>query len=92
MFTSDHEDGWQITIRDDGPGIDAEEASQIFEPYHRGKAAQRLPEGMGLGLSIARDLVLAHHGTLDIVSQPGEGSSFNVWLPLDTQVQLEDYE
>ncbi|HSM26227.1 MAG TPA: HAMP domain-containing sensor histidine kinase [Anaerolineaceae bacterium] len=78
-------EGWQVNLGDDGPGIDGEEAERIFEPYQRGKAAQRLPEGMGLGLSIARDLVQAHHGSLTFTSQPGKGSRFIVWLPMDTQ-------
>lgn len=85
LSTSGTSEGWQINLEDDGPGIDSEEAERIFEPYQRGKAAQRLPEGMGLGLSIARDLVQAHHGSLTFTSQPGKGSKFVVWLPLDTQ-------
>jgi signal transduction histidine kinase len=84
LSTSASEDGWQIIIKDDGPGIDTEEAERIFEPYQRGKASQRLPEGMGLGLSISRDLVRAHQGGLTFSSQPGQGSCFVVWLPLET--------
>lgn len=82
LKTSSSEDGWQISIRDDGPGIDSEEADRIFEPFQRGKSAQRLPEGMGLGLSIARDLVQAHQGTLTFTSEPGKGSCFVVRLPV----------
>jgi len=87
-MSGEHE-GWQVTLRDNGPGIDPEEADRIFEPYQRGKAAQRLPEGMGLGLSIARDLVEAHHGTLTFTSTVGEGSCFIVWLPIDTHTPPE---
>jgi signal transduction histidine kinase len=76
------EQAWQIVLKDDGPGIDSEEAEQIFEPFKRGKAAQRLPEGMGLGLSIARDLVEAHQGSLTFTSQPGKGSCFVVNMPI----------
>jgi signal transduction histidine kinase len=83
LYVSGKDDGWQVTLQDDGPGIDLEEAQYIFEPYQRGKAAQRLPEGMGLGLAISRDLVQAHHGHLTFTSEPGEGSCFVVWLPLD---------
>jgi signal transduction histidine kinase len=77
------EQAWQIVLKDDGPGIDSEEAEQIFEPFKRGKAAQRLPEGMGLGLSIARDLVEAHQGSLTFTSQPGKGSCFVVNMPIE---------
>ncbi len=83
LYVSAKDNGWQVTLQDDGPGIDLEEAQYIFEPYQRGKAAQRLPEGMGLGLAISRDLVQAHHGHLTFTSEPGEGSCFVVWLPLD---------
>jgi len=82
--------GWRIVLKDDGPGIDSEEAERIFEPYQRGKAAQRLPEGMGLGLSIARDLVQAHHGSLTFSSQTGSGSCFIVWLPMDSHLEPEE--
>jgi two-component system sensor histidine kinase BaeS len=82
--------GWRIVIKDDGPGIESEEADRIFEPYQRGKAAQRLPEGMGLGLSIARDLVQAHHGNLTFSSQTGSGSCFIVWLPMDSHLDPEE--
>jgi len=41
---------------------------------------------MGLGLSIARDLVEAHEGRLEVQSQPGLGSQFTIWLPLTTPI------
>ena len=84
LQVSAKDNGWQITLQDNGPGIAAEEAERIFEPYQRGKAAQRLPEGMGLGLAISRDLVLAHQGRLNFTSEPGQGSCFVLWLPLDS--------
>jgi signal transduction histidine kinase len=90
LYVSAKDDGWQVTLQDDGPGIDAEEAQYIFEPYQRGKAAQRLPEGMGLGLAISRDLVLAHQGHLTFTSEPGQGSCFVVWLPLDAHISPQE--
>jgi signal transduction histidine kinase len=75
----------EIRVDDSGPGIINEDAKRIFEPFQRGKAAQRLPEGMGLGLSIARDLVQAHGGTLTFESQPGQGSCFIIQLPKDSE-------
>ncbi len=83
MSTSANETEWQIVLKDDGHGIVNDEAERIFEPYQRGKAAQRLPEGMGLGLSIARDLVSAHQGNLTFINNEDKGSSFKVCLPLD---------
>ncbi|MFN2290477.1 MAG: ATP-binding protein [Anaerolineae bacterium] len=71
-----------IRVGDTGPGITPEEQAQIFQPLYRGPAGRRFPQGMGLGLSIARDLVAAHGGRLDAESQPGAGSRFTIWLPL----------
>jgi signal transduction histidine kinase len=52
----------------------------MFTPFYRGQGKQRFPEGMGLGLPIARDLLVAHGGRLDVESSPGHGSSFTLWL------------
>lgn len=70
-----------IRVSDTGPGILAEEQERIFTPFYRGLASGRFPQGMGLGLSIARDLVTAHGGRLMVESAPGSGSRFTIWLP-----------
>ena len=70
-----------IRVNDNGPGIPLDEQVNIFKPFYRGLSENRFPQGMGLGLSIARDLVEAHHGRLEFTSVPGEGSSFTIWLP-----------
>lgn len=70
-----------IQISDTGPGIPAEEQAHIFTPLYRGQATGRFPQGMGLGLSIANDLAVAHGGTIDVASQPNQGSQFTIWLP-----------
>lgn len=70
-----------ISIQDTGPGISAEEQAMIFQPFFRGKQGKRFPQGMGLGLSIARDLAEAHGGHLTVESVPDQGSRFTVWLP-----------
>jgi signal transduction histidine kinase len=71
-----------ITVGDTGPGIAAEEQGQIFEPFYRTRAHERIAHGMGLGLAIARDLVVAHGGRLEVESRPGAGSRFTIHLPL----------
>jgi signal transduction histidine kinase len=76
----------QIRICDTGPGIPLEEQANIFTPFYRGHTENRFPQGMGLGLGIARDLVEAHQGRLEFTSVPGEGSSFSIWLPFKTNV------
>ena len=77
---SDHKFVW-IRVRDTGSGIPVEEISHIFEPFYRGSTSHRFPQGMGLGLSIAQDLIQAHKGHITVESSPGEGSTFTLWLP-----------
>jgi signal transduction histidine kinase len=75
------EDHATIDVRDTGIGIDPSESSKIFEPFYRSRREKRFPQGMGLGLSIARDLVTAHGGRLEVESTPGQGSRFSIYLP-----------
>jgi signal transduction histidine kinase len=66
----------QISVRDTGVGIPADHLSRIWEPYVTHK-----PGGTGLGLAIARQTVLAHQGTIDAHSTPGEGTEIRLTLP-----------
>lgn len=68
-----------MSVRDSGVGIDAEEQARIFEPFYTTKADQG---GTGLGLSVTYGIVADHGGTIEITSEPGGGSLFEVWLPL----------
>lgn len=70
-----------IVVSDTGIGIAPSEQERVFEPFYRSSRDTRFPQGMGLGLSIARDLVIAHGGNLDVESMPGEGSRFTISLP-----------
>jgi two-component system, sensor histidine kinase and response regulator len=77
----------RLSIRDEGPGIPADSLTRIFEPrvrLHAGASrTRRHPNGKGLGLSIAREIVEAHGGRIWAESTPGQGASFNVLLPTD---------
>lgn len=75
------DEGVTIVVSDTGVGIALEEQARIFEPFYRSQRERRFPQGMGLGLSIARDLVTAHGGRLEVDSTPNAGSRFTVWLP-----------
>jgi signal transduction histidine kinase len=66
----------QIEVSDTGVGIPPQDQERIFNAFHTTK-----PEGTGLGLTVARDLVTAHGGTLRLKSTPGLGSTFIVTLP-----------
>ena len=70
-----------IQVRDTGPGIPAYEQEQVFTPFFQGEQGRKIKQGMGLGLSIARDLAEAHFGKIELASEPGSGSSFTLWLP-----------
>ena len=76
-----------IRVSDTGPGIPLEDQRLVFTPFFRGRTETRFPQGMGLGLSIARDLVAAHQGRLEFESIPGEGSCFTIWLPIPLAVE-----
>lgn len=70
-----------ISVSDDGPGIPAVDLPHIFERFYRGDAA-RTGEGAGLGLAIAKELIELQGGALTVASEPGQGSTFTVSLPL----------
>lgn len=70
-----------IEISDTGPGISAEEHERIFDPFYRSQRIRRFPQGLGLGLTIARDLVQTHDGRLELESEPGKGSRFTIYVP-----------
>ena len=74
-----------IQVKDTGCRIPVEDQGFVFTPFFRGRTETRFPQGMGLGLSIARDLVTAHQGRLEFESTPGEGSSFTIWLPISSE-------
>lgn len=73
---------FQIRVSDTGPGITVEEQDHIFAPFYRSQLNRRFPQGMGLGLAIAHDMVVAHGGQLLVESTPGLGSHFTIRLPL----------
>ena len=72
----------EIKVADRGPGIPKAELPEIFKPFYRGAAAQAgQVRGSGLGLSVVRELVEAHGGTVSAESQFGHGAVFVVRLP-----------
>lgn len=70
-----------ITVADSGPGIQPADQARIFEPFQRGAGDRRFPQGVGLGLSIARDIAQAHDGAITLESTPGKGSRFSLEFP-----------
>jgi signal transduction histidine kinase len=70
----------QLHVRDTGSGIPAAHLAQIFEPLYTTK-----PEGTGLGLYIAQEIVAAHGGQLTVQSTEGQGTTFTITLPRETE-------
>jgi two-component system sensor histidine kinase BaeS len=71
-----------IQVSDTGPGIPPQDQERIFQPFYRGNQERRIVQGMGLGLTIARDIVHAHGGQIQVGSEPGSGAKFIIYLPL----------
>lgn len=73
-----------LEVRDTGIGIPPDEHRRIFEPFYRLRQTQPQPEveGAGLGLTIVQHLVQRSNGAITVKSQPGEGSTFRVQLPI----------
>jgi PAS domain S-box-containing protein len=72
----------QVNVRDTGCGIAPEEMGHIFDKFYRGQASvARGVAGAGLGLSIVRQILDLHRGTIEVKSQVGEGTEFTITLP-----------
>jgi len=69
-------------VEDSGPGIDKIDLPHIFEKFYRGKKSGTRGKGTGMGLAIARAIVRAHGGDLNVESSPEHGSTFRFWVPL----------
>jgi signal transduction histidine kinase len=74
----DGDSNLRLMVADCGPGISSDLIDRIFEPFVTTKV-----EGLGLGLSICRSIVAAHHGRLWVVNNVDRGASFFVSLPID---------
>jgi signal transduction histidine kinase len=68
-----------VSVRDDGPGVDADEVSRIFDPGERGRAGGNGEAGAGLGLALARRLARQVGG--EVLAEPAPGGRFRVELP-----------
>lgn len=73
----------RLSVSDQGIGVSIEEHAHIFDRFYRTDVARaHTKKGTGLGLAICKWIVDAHHGTIDVQSEPGKGSTFTVILPL----------
>jgi len=84
VLASVHLDGNEVEIQvtDQGPGIEKKHLARLFERFYRvDQARSRTLGGTGLGLAIVKHIALAHRGTVSVVSDPGQGSTFTIRIP-----------
>jgi signal transduction histidine kinase len=72
-----------LTVRDTGTGIPASEQARIFQRFSRGLHSRGRYEGTGIGLAIVRAIAEAHGGSVAVSSRPGEGTRFEVAIPIE---------
>ncbi|MFH0755939.1 MAG: two-component regulator propeller domain-containing protein [Bacteroidota bacterium] len=85
----DKKEWMKITVQDNGPGIPEEHLPHIFDRFFQITSKHRSARiSSGIGLSLSRDLVLKHHGEINVFSKPGQGTRFEVLIP----VSMENYK
>jgi signal transduction histidine kinase len=80
----------QLWVRDDGPGIAPTDHERIFERFARGRHSRRRSDGAGLGLAIVAAVAEGHGGHVVLESEPGEGATFTLDLPMARPVDADE--
>jgi signal transduction histidine kinase len=76
-----------VGVVDDGRGMDEETRNRIFEPFFTTKGKEH---GSGLGLAVVYGIANSHSGFVDVVSEPGKGSHFSLYIPIRTPGEGRD--
>ena len=71
-----------ISVRDFGYGISSKDLPHVFDKFYRSSQKKDIVQGRGLGLTLCRELINAHHGEMYVDSVEGEGSTFTFIIPL----------
>jgi len=89
IILRDAGDQMELEIEDDGPGIAADERAQVFEPFYRGRSAanHKTEKHLGLGLTLVKQTVNNHHGTVEIIDsrQDHPGTRIRVLIPINLE-------
>ncbi len=83
VTTANEKGGMKISVADEGLGLSRDQIQRIFDKFYRVPTGNlHNVKGFGLGLSYVKKMIDAHGGTIQVTSQPGEGSVFSVWIPI----------
>jgi signal transduction histidine kinase len=74
--------GVQLSVIDSGPGLPRYEQQRIFEKFYRFEGTRNRLPGTGVGLTVVKDIVSAHSGTIGVQSSPNTGTTFTIELPV----------
>jgi PAS domain S-box-containing protein len=77
----------RLTVRDTGPGITPEALGRLFEPFFTTKSPG---EGTGMGLAVVHGIVASHDGAITVSSTPGQGATFEIYLPRLAEAVIDD--
>lgn len=77
----------RLTVRDTGPGIPPDHLPHIFDPFFTTKAEH---EGTGIGLAVVQGIVASHDGAIDVQSTPGQGTTFELYLPQQDDLVVQE--
>jgi len=77
-----HDDKYEISVADEGLGMNEEQLAHIFDRFYRADSSDTSVQGVGLGMSIVRNIVLAHHGDIQVDSQIESGTNVCISLPV----------
>ncbi|MPR33928.1 sensor histidine kinase [Salmonirosea aquatica] len=81
--TTNEREGIRIAVTDEGLGLSREQTQRIFDKFYRVPTGNlHNVKGFGLGLSYVKKMIDAHGGTVQVTSEPGQGSTFSLWLPV----------
>lgn len=72
----------EVKVADSGPGIPENEQSYIFERYRKASTSGKSSGGVGLGLAIVKKILEIHNSTIEVISKPNQGTTFQFWLPV----------
>jgi two-component system sensor histidine kinase KdpD len=78
-----------VSVADEGHGIDESDRPFIFDKFYRGRGPRKRVQGTGMGLAIARAIVTAHGGAIELSSRPEQGTAFTFWIPVETAPLVE---